>query len=170
MKSDEVLMLDYCEGDSGCFDLLYRRYKTRVYAYITKRAPAHAVDDLFQQVFLKLHEKKHLYDSSYAFAPWFFTLCRHTIVDHLRKKSEQAGQFESWEEDLHGSKQALVDQGEADQNPMDLPPMEAQAFALLYQKFVEGKGYKELEEEFKAKPATLRKRVERLLHALRQEN
>lgn len=166
MKSDESLMLAYCDGETDCFELLYRRYKTRVYAYITKRAPNAAVEDLFQQVFLKLHEKKHLYDASYPFAPWFFTLCRHTIVDHLRKKSESTTAFEEWSEDVHSPPEDLV----KSEGQRELPDMDEASFKLLYEKFVAGRGYKELEQEFKARPATLRKRVERLLNTLRQES
>lgn len=166
MKSDESLMLGYCEGDQLSFEILYSRYKARVYAYIIKRAPSAAVEDLYQQVFLKLHEKKHLYDPTYPFAPWFFTLCRHTIVDHLRKKSEQPDLWQEWNEDFYetdGSEEAGKDDRE-------LPEMDQASFQLLYLKFVEGRGYKELEQEFNTKPATLRKRVERLLNSLRGES
>lgn len=160
MRTDEELMLNYREGEVDAFNELYRRYRARVYGYLFKKVKAGHKDDVFQKIFLKLHHKRYLYKAEYPFAPWFFTLCRHVVIDHYRT-SKEALPLESID---------LLESPEEQGGEFgDLPPMEAEQFRLLYAKFVEGKGYKELEQEFEASSSALRKRVSRLLAMLRGE-
>lgn len=159
MQTDEELMLIYREGEAFAFEELYRRYRARVYGYLHKKVPGEEKDDVFQKIFLKLHQKRHLFNSDYPFAPWFFTLCRHVVIDHYRCSREVVSMDQV--EDLTSPGSELDFQ--------ELPEMEADHFKLLYAKFVEGKGYKELEAEFSASSSALRKRVSRLLATLRGE-
>jgi RNA polymerase sigma-70 factor, ECF subfamily len=155
--SDAELMSAYQKGDEIAFLEIYERYHERVFSYLQKRIRNDMVNDLYQDVFLKLHEKKHLYKRDYAFAPWFFTMIRNSTIDFFRKKrintellSENFAQ-NSAEESLDLESFGL---GEADQ-------------ILLYKKFVEGKAYKELSEEFSLSSAGLRKKVSRLIKNIR---
>lgn len=159
MHSDEELMIIYRQGEAQAFEELYRRYRARVYGYLHKKVPGEEKDDVFQRIFLKLHQKRHLYKSEYPFAPWFFTLCRHVVIDYYRSRKEvlSAEQFEEQSPEA------------SEFETQELPEMEADQFKLLYAKFVEGKGYKELEAEFSASSSALRKRVSRLLATLRGE-
>ena len=160
MKTDEELMLNYRAGQSEAFNELYRRYKKRVYGYLANKIPREQREDVFQQIFLKLHDKRYLYSDEYPFAPWFFTLCRHLIVDHYRKTGKEAQELAELDLSLLGG-------SEAEDIENDLPPMDEEQYRLLYLKFVEGRGYKELEAEFGSNASTLRKRVSRLLQTLR---
>ena len=159
MKTDEELMLNYCAGESSGFSELYRRYKKRVYGFLNEKVMAQERDDVFQKIFLKLHDKRHLYNAEYAFAPWFFTICRHVIIDHYRaqKKSHEEIDLEQMVAETSGD--------EADFP--ELPSMSEDQYRLLYLKFVEGRGYKELEREFNSSASSLRKRVSRLLSTFR---
>jgi len=156
MRTDEELMLTYREGDGGAFEELYRRYRSRVYGYLQNKVPTGERDDVFQKIFLKLHHKRFLYNQEYQFAPWFFTLCRHVIIDHYRLKKVD---LETLSEKLSLEEHESIDK--------ELPPMSDEQFKLLYMKFVEGRGYKELEVEFNSSASSLRKRVSRLLASLR---
>ena len=159
MKTDEQLMEIYLDGDLQAFEELYRRYKNRVYGFLAKKVDSSQQDDVFQLVFMKLHEKKHLFKSEYRFSPWFFTLIKNTIIDHYRKnrvKHEELTIDPVYE-----------DQDETSTEEISSLHLDENQQRLLYLKFVEGYGYKELEEEFKTSAATLRKRVSRLITNLR---
>src|SRR5947209_1135453 len=81
-KSDEALMVDYQRGDEKGFDELYRRHSAKVYGYLRKRVSDRArTDELFQAIFMKLHESRAKYDSAYLFSPWLFTVCRSVLID-----------------------------------------------------------------------------------------
>lgn len=86
--TDEQLMKAYKQGDFVAFEHLYTRYKGKVNGYILKKVQGADASEIFQQVFMKLHRKKHLFDEKYYFAPWFFTLIKNEITDFYRKDSK----------------------------------------------------------------------------------
>lgn len=89
MQTDEQLMKLYQSGDMAAFEELYSRYTSRVYAYLRKRLQVvDAIDDVYQRVFLKLHEHRMKYDTKQLFAPWLFTLTRHVLIDWYRVKKD----------------------------------------------------------------------------------
>ena len=52
---DEELMEFYQDGESMAFEVLYTRYKKRVYSYLYKRVyDKDKIDDIFQKLSLKM--------------------------------------------------------------------------------------------------------------------
>jgi RNA polymerase sigma factor (sigma-70 family) len=88
--SDEELMQEYRLGDFGALDELYSRHAATVYGFLQKRLGNRAaIDDIFQDTFLKVHRYRHKYDSSQPFVPWLFIICRSAMVDSLRKEMRE---------------------------------------------------------------------------------
>jgi RNA polymerase sigma factor (sigma-70 family) len=86
--SDEHLMKSYQLGSEPAFDILFQRYAGKVLGFLKKRALGKKVqDDLLQEVFLKLHRSKHLYNSTLPFSPWLFSITRSVLLDSLKKKN-----------------------------------------------------------------------------------
>ena len=76
-QTDEVLMRRYARGDFSAFDELFRRFEPRAFAYFLKRTRSRErAQDLYQELFLRLHRNRHGYDPDRAFAPWFFQIAR----------------------------------------------------------------------------------------------
>lgn len=155
--TDAELMSAYQRGDEEAFASLYERYHERVFSYLQRRIKNDMVNDLYQDIFLKLHEKKHLYNNEFAFAPWFFTLIRHSTIDFFRKKKLSTESFA--DEYAAKNQEEILDFESFGINETDQ--------VLLYKKFVEGKAYKELAEEFSLSSAGLRKKVSRLIKNIR---
>ena len=163
MKTDEQLMQIYTEGDLSAFEELYKRYKNRVYGFLAKKITnSSQQDDVFQLVFMKLHQKKHLYNTEYSFSPWFFTLINNTIIDHYRKNKRNHDEI-----DLDNYDEEVKHINNYDLEEINNLGLDEKQYQLLYLKFVEGHGYKELEKEFNTSASALRKRVSRLLKSLR---
>ena len=61
----------YVDGDSTAFDELFRRYEPRAFSYFLRRtgSPDRA-QDLYQDLFLRIHRARDTYDSRRSFAPW----------------------------------------------------------------------------------------------------
>lgn len=74
----------YCAGDVRAFDGLFARYTARLVRFLTPMVGAAQAKDTAQIAFLKLHESRHRYRAGAPFAPWIFTIARHTALDHLR--------------------------------------------------------------------------------------
>lgn len=88
-NSDESLMIDFQNGSHEAFEVLYRRYKGMVYAYLKKRIRKNDdVDEVFQQVFLKLTASRLSYKSEFAFTQWLFAICKSILIDFYRKQSQ----------------------------------------------------------------------------------
>ena len=84
--SDETLMEQYVDGDTAAFDELFERYEPRAYAYFLKRTRSEErAQDLYQELFLRLHRSRNAYDSSRAFAPWFFQIAHRLLIDDARR-------------------------------------------------------------------------------------
>ncbi|WP_456387634.1 RNA polymerase sigma factor [Desulfolithobacter sp.] len=84
------LMVLYQEGDMEAFNCLYDRYKSLVYGYLRKRLGNRAeVDEVFQDVFLRLHHSRSRYKSEFPFEPWLYAVLRNSLIDHYRKKEKQ---------------------------------------------------------------------------------
>ena len=79
-------MQRYQQGDSTAFEQLYRRYHANVFAYLRKRlSDMHAVEDVFQNTFIKLHKTRFNYDNKYSLLAWLYTICRSELLDYLKK-------------------------------------------------------------------------------------
>ena len=148
-----------CEKKQLAFEALYKRHKNRVYGYMSQKISADKIDDVFQLVFAKLHQKKHLYKKEYPFLPWFYTLIKNTLIDFCRKEKIIFEKLSS----------EPIAHEHSNETELNLN-LKEEEYQLLYAKFVEGFGYKELEEEFNASASTLRKRVSRLIATIRKRN
>jgi RNA polymerase sigma-70 factor (ECF subfamily) len=88
--SDEELMQAYANDDLDAFELLYRRHRERLFGYLVGRLQNRSeAEEVFQAVFAKLHRARHSYRPEIPFLPWFFTVARHTLIDHLRRQQRQ---------------------------------------------------------------------------------
>lgn len=88
--SDEELMVSYQESNIAAFDLLFSRWKDRVWSFVAKRLKiAEVREDVVQKIFLKLHSSRASYNAKYLFAQWIFTIAKTVIIDHLRSNKKR---------------------------------------------------------------------------------
>ena len=81
--SGAELMVLYQGGDIEAFNCLYDKYKSQVYGYLQKREEKRTeVDEIFQDVFLRLHRSRSRYKGEFPFEPWLFAVVRNSLVDH----------------------------------------------------------------------------------------
>ncbi len=86
LDTDESLMERYAAGEGAAFDVLFLRYETRAFAFFAKRTRSRdRAQDLYQELFLRLHRERHAYDGRRPFAPWFFQIARHLLIDDERR-------------------------------------------------------------------------------------
>ena len=90
--SDEGLMSRYQLGSEEAFAVLYDRHSARVFSFVRRRfrKPERAAE-VFQEVFVKMHKSKHLYNKTLPCLPWLFSVSRSVVLDNLRA-DERRGQ------------------------------------------------------------------------------
>lgn len=87
--NDEQLMRLFCDGDTDAFQMLFHKYKNKIFRFIHSvyiRNPSQA-EDCAQEVFLRIIRSKDRFDHSLRFSTWLFTIARNYCLNQLRKFS-----------------------------------------------------------------------------------
>lgn len=89
--SDEELIQFIKNGKEAAFDELYSRYAGKIYSYFYKMLwqNIEKSNDFTQEVFLKIIEKPHLFDTNKKFSTWIFTMANNLCKNEYRKHQNQ---------------------------------------------------------------------------------
>ena len=81
----KISVLKWTQGDVSSFSVLYDYYVDKIYRFIYFKVPDGEAEDLTEDVFLKVMQKKHTFDpDKSAFSTWIYTIARNTVIDFLR--------------------------------------------------------------------------------------
>ena len=163
MKTDETLMREYQAGSEVAFVALYEKYSPMVYGFIRKRLRESEVEDFYQKVWRQLHEKRNLFRDQ-PFAPWFFVMMRHLLIDEYRSLG-RLNKKEFQDELIEKIYMQDVKDDSLDELLGTLPK-ETQELVRKY--YLEGIEYEELEKETGLSQTNLRQRLSRALRGLRK--
>ncbi len=86
-NEDDECVRRYLKGDASAFEVLYERYRLRLYAYLTRSVSGTGVaDELFQDVWVKVIASLPRYKRQGRFRSWLFSCAHNVLVDHYRKQ------------------------------------------------------------------------------------
>ncbi|WP_024612187.1 sigma-70 family RNA polymerase sigma factor [Pseudoalteromonas sp. TB64] len=97
-------------GDNRYLEQLIALYSNDLYHYLVTQSNTHLAYDVSQQTWLKVIEKRHLYQAQTTPKAWLFKLARNTLIDEYRKQQR----FVEFDENTHLS--AQNDKSESDLN------------------------------------------------------
>lgn len=174
-RSDkELWRLISQDSDRPAFEQLYRRTLHALMAAIYKWSDdATEAEDILQEVFLDLWEKKDKIKIQSEIFPYLYSMARYKIFDRLREKQLSERQVQAWtvlmqddevltaafrEEELE-SREALVS-SELEQ----LPTQMKRVYLLSAQ---EGKSIREISEELLVSPYTVKNHLQKIRKRLR---
>ena len=80
-------MMNYGAGDAEAFDILYQRHKAPLYRFVLRQSSQEAVDELFQDIWLKVINARHDYQVKASFKTWLYHLARNRVIDLYRRNS-----------------------------------------------------------------------------------
>lgn len=82
----------HCRGDKDAFGALMNAYRSPLYGYLVRcGVPAASRDDVFQEIFVKIHLAAASYQPSRPLRPWLFTIAANSVRNHLRDESRRRG-------------------------------------------------------------------------------
>ena len=87
--SDEDLMGLFRSGKAEAFQILFDRYKDRVFRFVLRvyeRNPSRA-EDCTQEVFLRVIKGRDSFNISMRFSTWIYTIARNYCLNRLRLKA-----------------------------------------------------------------------------------
>jgi len=90
-SNDIELIESYLNGDAEAFDILYERYKRRLYSYLNRLLPnRHTLaDDVFQQTWIKVLKQLPKYKDNERFHGWLTRIAHNVAIDHFRKEKNE---------------------------------------------------------------------------------
>ncbi len=124
--SDEQLMLRVRDGaDQEAFATLVHRYEHLMFNFLLRYTnDAGLAEEAFQATFLRLYQRRRLFQSGRGFKPWLYSIGTHVAIDHLRREGRhQTVSLDEQHVDGEDNPAMLIDLLES-QTPS--PPAESQ--------------------------------------------
>ncbi len=90
LRSDEALMLAFQRGDSGAFEVVYQRHKSRLLRFVLGLGRSSGLtvamaEELAQDTWLSVIDRIEQYSPSAKFTTYLFTVARNGWIDWFRK-------------------------------------------------------------------------------------
>ena len=154
----------YQSGAEEAFQLLYARHADKIYGFLRSRVwNDERAGELYQDVFLKMHRSKGLYNKSLPALPWMFSITRSVLVDGLRRERK----FQK--EHAFSSSQGLASTEDRRLSEVTgllerLTDDQRQAVEL---RFVDERTFEEIASTLKTSPGNVRKLVSRAVGKLK---
>ncbi len=182
------LMLALQHGDDGALKRLVALYNGKLFSFVVRMlGDAASAEDVVQETWLSLYERRDTYEPTYRFSTWLFTIARRKALSELRRRSvrsivrpiarsgEDGGGFdppqETYNDPLSAADGALL--LPIIERALEMLPPHQREIVLL--RDVEGLDNDEIADVlgWNLKPGTVRKRVfdardafRRAMHAL----
>ena len=164
-KTDEELMKLYQNGTESAFQILYERHSKRIFGFIrSKFASEQRAQEVFQEVFMKIHKSKKLYNETLPVLPWIFTITRTTVIDELRKSRNLKIEDIDLDEIPAESVTLIQDRPTLSNYLVHLPEGQREAVRLRY---FEEKTFDEIAEQLSTSSMNVRQLVSRGLKKLK---
>ena len=117
--TDEVLVDMYIKGNDSAFDVLMKRYESKVYSYIYYSIKnQEQAEDLFQDVFMKIvvRLRSGKYEETGKFYAWVMRVAHNLVIDHFRKSvDEKIISNDETEQDLFNDPSLAVNENREEQ-------------------------------------------------------
>jgi RNA polymerase sigma-70 factor (ECF subfamily) len=89
--SDERLMLRYQAGEIGAFEVLLRRHRATLHAFLVRLVgDAARAEDLSQETWLKIVAAAPRWERRARFTTWAFAIARNVALDEARRAAHRA--------------------------------------------------------------------------------
>ncbi len=87
-QTDETLLRLYMDGNNGAFDILLKRYESKVFTYLVYSVHSQELaEDLFQDAFMRiittLQQKR--YTENGKFSSWVMRIAHNLVIDYYRQ-------------------------------------------------------------------------------------
>lgn len=161
------LMLATQGGDPEAYRRLLEAVQPMLFGYLRKRLRSpEAAEDVSQEVLLTMHRVRHTFEPGRPFEPWFFSIARSRLIDHLRKvKRVSANEYSTDVLPEVSEDQALPDWARFMEVLEILPEAQREAFSLLK---IEGLSTVEAAEKVGISVSALKVRAHRAYNTLKK--
>ena len=171
-KTDEEL-LARIPKERELFECIVVRYESKLRRYLARFMPGASdeLDDILQEIFVKVYVNARGFDTSLKFSSWIYRIAHNEAVSWLRKKKSRPETVELGEDDFHTFVESIdvaSDDEESvlakDEVSRVLAQVPEKYRTVLVLRFLEGKSYEEIGDIITAPSGT----VATLIHRAKQ--
>lgn len=159
-------MARVAEGDWDALETLLARVETPLFAFLYRLGcRPDLIEDLVQEVMIRLYEYRHRYDPARPFRPWLFGIAVFVWKNARRRRGREQARLESWattaeltgsSSDPHDRAQALEEAERVRQAVQGLP--ETERLPLLLRHY-HGLSYAEIQQALEIPLGTVKTRI-----------
>lgn len=182
-QSDEELMLAYARGDPEAFEVLFARYRGRLFRLLCRlTGDPTLAEDLVQQLFLHVHQARLRYQPTAPFRTWVVSIAYNLWKD------ERARSYRHRERLAEKEEEGVLSREEREKTPDNEGPEEqydrlalaqhvreavsslpeGQREAIILNRY-EGLSYDEIAEVMGISPGAVKLKVHRAVMSLRKK-
>ena len=181
--TDEQLMLISKMGNNQAFDVLFDKYKNRVFRYIYNflRRDRSLSEDVVQEIFINVFLKKESFNPEMRFSTWLYTMARNISINRAKSKGYREEKMTySLDQGYEGLDLSKIKKGSVLERKMEkaeLGKVIEEAITMLPEKYretfilheLEGLSYNQLVEVLGTNEATIRTHFHRAINLLREK-
>jgi len=84
-------IIAYVKEDKECYRMLIDRYQEKLTRYVRRisGAPAESIEDIVQDVFLKVYINLNSYDPEKSFSSWIYRIAHNETINYWRKNKKK---------------------------------------------------------------------------------
>lgn len=88
-KKTDAELVKLAKLDSDNFGLIVTRYQEKLFRYVQRISyfKKEDVEDILQEVFIKVYRNLYDYDDSLKFSSWIYRIARNQTIDEIRKNT-----------------------------------------------------------------------------------
>ncbi len=173
--SDHELMLAVREGETAQLGELFERHHRPLFGFFVRMTGQRtASEDLVQHVFYRILKYRHTYRDEGSFTAWMYHLARRAIADHFRKSSKtpfplpEPEELQNLPDSAPQADELASRSDEISQLHKALASMPADQRELITLYRLQQIPLEELATVYECKLGTLKVRIHRALHSLRE--
>lgn len=176
-KTDEQLVAQAAR-DKECFLYLMERYQDKIQRYVLKISglPWESVQDLTQNIFVKVYTHLDTFDTNKKFSSWIYRIARNETINFWLYS--QRRKTENW--DISGASQSFISDGRNLENDVyqkinnerlvkTFANLDEKYQEVIAMNYLEGKSYQEISRELEKPVATIGTLLNRARKLLRYE-
>lgn len=151
----------------GLFEYIWKNYSKKIYFYISKIIPLNHlyIDDIFQEIMIKIYKNLHTFNPIYSFKPWIYKITKNHCINFIKNKEEKISSSKATNYDIadvgdtgnpekHFFQEQMVK--DIDEFTNLLKPTDREIF---YLRFYENLGYKNISQIMDMNINTVKSRV-----------
>lgn len=164
LNKDDIYIVNLSLKDKEYFSVIISRYKDRLRRYI-KRLTAYSndnVDDILQEVFIKIYINLNGFDQNLSFSSWAYRIAHNETISYFRKNKKHIDAINLIDdEDLKAFSSEINIEKEQYKDHFQkifsesINELADNYRAVLVLKFIEGKDYNTISDILQKPPGTI---------------